>query len=150
MCFDTRSLSTTRTPHYNASHPQHVFHNIRYYICCGQHEHMLWACDVENTVILWRTFVKCCGFHVVDDTYMLWIYVVDIIIYTVDYMLWMTCCARHLCVVDLCCGHCFIYCGLHVVDDMLWTTSIMLWGTCCPQCVPHNIILVVHNMLSTT
>ena len=111
MCFDTRSLSTTRTPHYNASYPQHVVHNIRYYICCGQHEHMLWTCDVENTVILWRTFVKCCVFHVVDDTYMLWMYVVDIILYTVDYVLWRTCCGQQV----LCCGE-------HVVHNMYPTT----------------------------
>ena len=81
---------TTCSPQHNTCYPQHVLHNIRYYICCGQHEHMLWTYDVENTVMLWRTFIKCCGLHVVDDTYMLWIYVVDIILYTVDYMLWRT------------------------------------------------------------
>ena len=59
--------------------PQHVPHNIGYYMCCGKHTHILWMYDVENIVMLWRTFTMCCGAHVVDDTYMLWMYVVDII-----------------------------------------------------------------------
>ena len=111
---------TTCSPQHNTCCPQHVLHNIRYYICCGQHEHMLWTCDVENTVMLWRTFVKCCGLHVVNDNYMLWMYVVDII-----YILWI-----------ICCGYMLWVTLTYVVENMLSTTCTPQHNTCYPQHVP--------------
>ena len=84
--------------------------------------------------MLWRTFVECCGLHVVDDPYMLWMYVVDIILCTVCYMLWRTCCEQHA----LCCGE-------HVVHNMYPTTWCLLSTMCCP---PHEVLhmLWVANM----
>ena len=62
----------------------------------------------------------CCGLHVVDDTYMLWMYVVDIIQHVVDHMLWV-----HVV------GNTYLCCGEHVQQ-------------CCPQHVSHNMSLVLH------
>ena len=110
--------------------------------------------------ILWVTHTHivdniCCGLHVVEDTYMLWMYTVDIV-----YILWIICCGNVLWVtltyvVENKC------CGLHVVDDtyMLWvyvvdiilyTVDYMLWvhvvGNTYLCCGEH----VVHNMYPTT
>ena len=89
-------------------------------LSCGEHllnvvHFMLWTTPICCGCMLWTSFyilwVTCCGWHVVQDTYMLWIYVVDIILYTVGFMLWMTCCGQHA----LCCGE-------HVVHNMYPTT----------------------------
>ena len=101
-------------------------------ICCGQQQkYMLWVthnicsmlsttyslhsttCTPQGIQISCGLLDICCGYTLWSTSCMLWIHLVEYLVYVVDYLQY---------VVGICCGLLDMCCGY-----MLWTTCYMLW-----------------------